>query len=70
MTRPRPASAGRDRRAARAAVDLGGFQEVAGLGSMIVLGQYGVERWDAATDTFSIPPEPHEITQVAQELPV
>ncbi|MFP5283778.1 MAG: trehalose-phosphatase [Actinomycetes bacterium] len=56
-------------RPAETAVRLGGFQHRSGLERMVVLGQYGVERWDAATDTFSIPPEPHEITQVAQELP-
>jgi trehalose 6-phosphate phosphatase len=56
-------------RPARTAVRLGGFQSADGLDSMVVLGQYGVERWDAATDTFSIPPEPDAITAVANELP-
>lgn len=56
-------------RPARTAVRLGGFQSVPGLASMVVLGQYGVERWDAATDEFSIPPEPPAITAVANELP-
>lgn len=56
-------------RAARAAVDLGGFQEVAGLGSMIVLGQYGVERWNAVDDVYLLPPEPPQIDAVAKELP-
>lgn len=56
-------------RPARTAVRLGGFQSAPGLASMVVLGQYGVERWDAATDEFSIPPEPPEITAVADELP-
>ena len=56
-------------RPARTAVRLGGFQQVVGLESMVVLGQYGVERWDADTDTFSIPPEPAAITAVAKELP-
>jgi trehalose 6-phosphate phosphatase len=56
-------------RPARTAVRLGGFQSVPGLASMVVLGQYGVERWDAATDQFSIPPEPPEITAVSDELP-
>ena len=39
-------------RAARTAVELGGFREIAGLSSMIVLGQYGVERWNAADDEY------------------
>ena len=56
-------------RPARKAVELGGFQGVPGLSSMVVLGQYGVERWDAATDEFAIPPEPPGITAVADELP-
>jgi trehalose 6-phosphate phosphatase len=56
-------------RPARTAVRLGGFQSVSGLASMVVLGQYGVERWDAATDEFSIPPEPAAITAVSDELP-
>ena len=56
-------------RPARTAVRLGGFQTVSGLSSMVVLGQYGVERWDADTDEFSIPPEPASITAVANELP-
>lgn len=56
-------------RPARTAVRLGGFQGMTGLANMVVLGQYGVERWDAATDEFSIPPEPPAITAVAEELP-
>ena len=49
-------------RQAPAVVDLGRFREVTGLGSMIVLGQYGVERWNAIND------EP-QIRAVAEELP-
>jgi trehalose 6-phosphate phosphatase len=56
-------------RPARTAVRLGGFQGAAGLDNMVVLGQYGVERWDAATGEFSIPPEPAAITAVSHELP-
>jgi trehalose 6-phosphate phosphatase len=56
-------------RPAQTAVRLGGFQQVPGLERMVVLGQYGVERWDAATDEFSIPPEPASITAVSRELP-
>ena len=55
-------------RPARTAVRLGGFQRMAGLDTMVVLGQYGVERWDAATDEFAIPPEPAAITAVGNEL--
>jgi trehalose 6-phosphate phosphatase len=56
-------------RPARSAVQLGGFTEVPGLQSMVVLGQYGVERWDAATGEFVIPPEPEEIRAASEELP-
>ena len=56
-------------RAARTAVDLGGFREVVGLDSMIVLGQYGVERWNAVDDVYLLPPEPPQIDAVAKELP-
>jgi trehalose 6-phosphate phosphatase len=56
-------------RVARTAVDLGGFREVAGLESMMVLGQYGVERWNAVDDVFLLPPEPPQIDAVAKELP-
>jgi trehalose 6-phosphate phosphatase len=56
-------------RPARTVVRLGRFREVAGLESMIVLGQYGVERWNAADDEYLIPPDPPQIRAVAEELP-
>jgi trehalose 6-phosphate phosphatase len=56
-------------RPARLAVRLGRFREVAGLQAMIVLGQYGVERWNAADDEYLIPPDPPQIRAVAEELP-
>lgn len=56
-------------RPARTAVRLGGFREVPGLQSMIILGQYGVERWNAANDEYRIPPDPPQISAVAEELP-
>ena len=56
-------------RAARTAVELGGFREIAGLGSMIVLGQYGVERWNAVDEEYISPPEPPQVAAVAKELP-
>jgi trehalose 6-phosphate phosphatase len=56
-------------RPARMAVRLGRFREVAGLQSMVVLGQYGVERWNAPDDEYLIPPDPPQIRAVAQELP-
>ncbi|GAA1850774.1 trehalose-phosphatase [Microlunatus capsulatus] len=56
-------------RPARTAVRLGGFAGRPGLGSMVVLGQYGVERWDAATGEFDLPPEPAAVTAAGEELP-
>jgi trehalose 6-phosphate phosphatase len=56
-------------RPVRAAVRLGGLAGRAGLESMVVLGQYGVERWDGATDSYTIPPEPPEVTAAGEELP-
>jgi trehalose 6-phosphate phosphatase len=56
-------------RPARTAVHLGRFRDVAGLRSMIVLGQYGVERWEAATDEYRLPPIPAQIGAVSDELP-
>lgn len=56
-------------RPVRTAVRLGRFAGVAGLESMVVIGQYGVERWDAATDTYLVPPEPTAIAELEAELP-
>jgi trehalose 6-phosphate phosphatase len=56
-------------RPVRIAVRLGRFQEVAGLHSLIVLGQYGVERWNAAENEYLLPPAPPQIKAVAGELP-
>jgi len=55
-------------RPARMAVRLGRFQEAAGLHSLIVLGQYGVERWNAADNEYLLPPDPQQIDAVAEEL--
>ncbi|WP_231851328.1 trehalose-phosphatase [Microlunatus phosphovorus] len=56
-------------RPVRTAVRLGGFGEAEGLRSMTVLGQYGVERWDADGDHYDLPPAPPGIAQVNEELP-
>lgn len=56
-------------RPVRTAVRLGGFAEAEGLRSMTVLGQYGVERWDAEGDRFDVPPTPEGIVHVKEELP-
>lgn len=58
-------------RPARTAVRLGGFDRLAApaAGRFLVLGQYGVERWDAATGEYTEPPVPAAITAAAAELP-
>jgi trehalose 6-phosphate phosphatase len=55
-------------RSAETTVRLGGFRDHESLKSMMVLGQYGVERWDAASDTFRLPPDPKVIALVEPEL--
>jgi len=56
-------------RPARTAVRLGGFDRHSGLDRMVVLGQYGAERWDAHGDRFGAEPEPEAISEVEAELP-
>lgn len=52
-----------------AALRLGGFADRPELADLIILGQYGVERWDAATGRISSPEPPPEIQQVRDRLP-
>jgi trehalose 6-phosphate phosphatase len=56
-------------RPAATAVRLGGFRQHPGLDRMLVIGQYGAERWNARTDEFHADPVPPAITQVVKELP-
>jgi len=56
-------------RPVRTALRLGAFDGVDGLGSMIILGQYGVERWDAASGETVVPPPPDGIAGFEDELP-
>jgi trehalose 6-phosphate phosphatase len=56
-------------RPTRQVVQLGRLTGVPGLGSMTVLGQYGVERWNAEGDEYVLPPDPPEIEHVLDELP-
>jgi trehalose 6-phosphate phosphatase len=56
-------------RPVKTAVRLGRFRRTRGLESMILLGQYGVERWDARSNTYYLPPQPPAIDMVAEELP-
>ncbi|WP_179229094.1 trehalose-phosphatase [Parenemella sanctibonifatiensis] len=51
-----------------AARRLGRLDGAPGLGSLLILGQYGVERWDAASGELVMPPEPAEIAQARVEI--
>lgn len=55
-------------RPAQTAVRLGRLCGRPGLGRLVVLGQYGVERWDAATDHFVNPPAPDNIEDVMSDI--
>ncbi|MCF2529400.1 trehalose-phosphatase [Yinghuangia soli] len=56
-------------RPAAAAVEYGGFAGVPGLGHLVVLGHYGLERWDAATGKIHAPDVPPGVAAVRAELP-
>ena len=57
-------------RPVRTAVRLGGFDSVPGLGGMVVLGQYGVERWNAdGNDVRGAPSAASRSSRSAEELP-
>jgi trehalose 6-phosphate phosphatase len=56
-------------RPVEAVLRLGGFAGVAGLERLRILGQYGVERWQAATGQIEAPPPPAGIPLARQQLP-
>jgi trehalose 6-phosphate phosphatase len=56
-------------RPVRQALELGGFAGRPGLESLIICGQYGAERWDAATGETHTPEPPAAVRQVAERLP-
>jgi len=60
-------------RPAAQAVSLGGLSEVADRlpsgALLVVLGQYGHERWDSDSRTVTSPPPPEGLTALAAELP-
>ncbi|MEO6471117.1 MAG: trehalose-phosphatase [Aeromicrobium sp.] len=56
-------------RPVRQALELGGFAGVAGLERLVIFGQYGLERWDAATGEFVVPPRARAIAAVEALLP-
>ncbi len=56
-------------RPARVAVHLGGLRDAPGLENLIVLGQYGFERWDAASGEFRSADTPAGLAVVKSRLP-
>ncbi|MFC5675872.1 trehalose-phosphatase [Aeromicrobium endophyticum] len=56
-------------RPVRQALDLGGFEGRAGLERLVILGQYGAERWDAADGRTSEPDRPAAVAELASTLP-
>ncbi|MGP3989617.1 trehalose-phosphatase [Streptomyces sp. 3N207] len=56
-------------RPAADAVRYGGFESVAGLEGLTVLGAYGAERWDAADPVVRAPEPPAGVAAVRAELP-
>ncbi|MGK5631118.1 trehalose-phosphatase [Streptomyces sp. URMC 123] len=56
-------------RPAGVAVRYGGFAGVKGLESLVVLGHYGAERWDAVTGTVRAPAPHPGVAAVQAELP-
>lgn len=56
-------------RPVRQALELGGFEGLPGLDGMVIYGQYGAERWDAADGATSEPPRPPAVARLAEVLP-
>lgn len=56
-------------RPVRQALELGGFEGVVGLERLVIFGQYGLERWDAATGKFIVPARHESIAAVEEILP-
>ncbi len=56
-------------RPARTAVELAGLREARGLESLVVLGHYGLERWEAASGRFVTPEPPPVLARARAELP-
>ncbi len=56
-------------RPALVATELSGVSGHPGLGSLVVLGHYGLERWDAATGKVTSDPVPEGVTTARDRLP-
>lgn len=51
------------------AVSLGALREAPGLGNLVVVGHYGLERWDAVGDRVTRPDQADGLSQVRSSLP-
>jgi trehalose 6-phosphate phosphatase len=56
-------------RPVRQALELGGFEGVAGLERLAIWGQYGSERWEAGSGETIEPERPDAISRLAEVLP-
>jgi trehalose 6-phosphate phosphatase len=56
-------------RPVRQALELGGFAGMPGLDRLVIWGQYGAERWDAATSETVEPERPEPVRRLAEGLP-
>jgi trehalose 6-phosphate phosphatase len=56
-------------RPAATAVEYAGLRAAPDLGRVVVLGHYGLERWDATTDEVTAPPPPPGVEQARHRLP-
>jgi trehalose 6-phosphate phosphatase len=56
-------------RPALVATELAGVTGHAGLGRLVVLGHYGLERWDASTGTVTSDPVPAGVAAARERLP-
>lgn len=56
-------------RPAEQALSLGGFAGADGLADLVILGQYGVERWDARSGRISAPEPPPGIEPARRRVP-
>lgn len=56
-------------RPVRTAVRLGRLTEQPALGNLVVLGQYGAERWDAATGEVRVPDPPAAVREFRRRVP-
>ena len=56
-------------RPAATAVEYAGLRAASDLSGLVVLGHYGLERWDPRTDEVSAPPPPAGVEQARRDLP-